>query len=80
MSKRNYINPSVIRATAQLLKEYKHAHPKSATPMIDAIKEFATRPETTEYDRARFLSAARMLGWNVCKTRGHVYENGLFAW
>ena len=79
MSKRNYINPSVIRATAQLLKDYKLAH-QTDTPMIDAAREFATRSETLEYDHARFLSAARTLGWNVCKTRGHVYENGFFAW
>lgn len=77
MSKRNYINPSVVHGTMRNLEAYAKAHPESKMPMTDAAKEFGVN---TEYDRACLLCAARRLGWDVHKTRGHVYENGFFAW
>lgn len=79
MKKRNYIYPNVISDTASLLDLYRQSHGGSQTPMADALKEYA-HSDTLEYDRARFLAAARRLRWNVHKVRGHVYENGYFVW
>ena len=69
-----YINPAVINAAMQALKEYKDLYPKSATPLYDICK---TSDENT---RAVFVRAAQRLKWNVTRTRGHVYENGVLLW
>lgn len=74
MQNHNYINPRLIRATAENLKVYAAEHPESKTPMAEACANIPT------CDRERFVRAARRLGWNVCKTAGHIYENGFFVW
>ena len=71
---RNYINPKVVAATMEILKDYKDTHPDSVTPMADCCADIPA------HDRARFVRAAQRLGWNVTKTLGHIYENGYFAW
>ena len=74
MSKRNYINPSVVNVTAEQLERYKKNHPNSRTPMADMC---ANEPES---ERPRYVRAAQRLHWNVIRTQGHVYENGLLVW
>lgn len=74
MSKRNYINPSVVNATAEMLERYKKNHPNSRTPMRDMC---AGEPAS---ERLRFVRAAQRLHWNVTRTQGKVYENGVLVW
>lgn len=69
-----YINPAVINAAMQVLKEYKEKHPESKTPLFDVCKT------SDEHTRAVFTRAAQRLKLNVVRTRGHVYENGQFIW
>lgn len=69
-----YINPAVVEAAMQVLKEYKENHQTSATPLYDVCKT------SDEHTRAAFVRAAQRLKWNVVRTRGHVYENGKFIW
>lgn len=69
-----YINRAVVNAAMQALKEYKEQHPESKTPLFDVCK---TSDENT---RIVFVRAAQRLKFNVVRTRGHVYENGLFLW
>ena len=69
-----YINPAVIIAAMQVLKEYKENHPESQTPLFNVCKT------SDEHTRAVFTRAAQRLKWNVVRTRGHVYENGQFIW
>lgn len=71
---RKYINPSVIRATADLLLKFKEEHPTNHTPMGCA----ADRELPTE--RERYYQAARKLGWNVRRSKGKTYENGYLVW
>jgi hypothetical protein len=33
-----YINPAVVNAAMQALKEYKEQHPESKTPLFDVCK------------------------------------------
>lgn len=74
MSKRNYINPSVVNVTAEQLERYKKNHPHTNTPMADMC---ANEPES---ERARYVRAAQRLHWNVVRTQGKVYENGVLVW
>lgn len=69
-----YINPKLIAAAADVLSDYKKKNPASEMPMAEVC---ANIPEN---DRARYVRAARRLGWNVTKTLGRVYENGRLAW
>lgn len=69
-----YINPAVINAATQVLKEYKEKHPESVTPLYSLCKT------SDEHTRAVYVRAAQRLKWNVTRTRGHVYENGQFIW
>ena len=69
-----YINPAVVNAAMQVLKEYKEQHPESKTPLSDVCKT------SDEHTRAAFVRAAQRLKFKVVRTRGHVYENGLFLW
>lgn len=73
-TKRIYINSDVVNATAEVLERYKKAHPKSETPMADAC---ALEGES---ERPRYVRAAQRLHWNVTRTQGHVYENGVKVW
>lgn len=72
-----YINPSLLRQTIELLKDYKAAHPDCATPMAAA---FAATPNTTADDRLRFIRAAKSLGWRIARSQGRYYENGILIW
>ena len=74
MTKRNYINPSVIKDAMTQLEEYKNEHPNTKTPLFDFVK---SEPSET---RAIYVRAAQRLKWNVTRSRGHVYENGYFIW
>ena len=74
MTKRNYINPSIIRGAMARLEEYKSEHPNTKTPLFDFSKN---EPSET---RAIYVRAAQRLKWNVTRSRGHVYENGYFIW
>ncbi len=76
MNNRGYINPAVVKATAERLTEYKKKHRDSKTPMADYWTVAAIKPE----DRARFVRAAQQLGWNVVRSQGNVYENGVLVW
>lgn len=76
MAKRNYINPLVVRATMAVLEDFRQTHPESKTPMADMFRQF-NEPES---ERQRYVRAAKRLGWNIVKTRGHIYENGFFVW
>lgn len=69
-----YINPDVIKATMIRLQEYKKMHRASRTPMADMCKDL---PES---ERVVFVRAAQRLGWGVTRTKGKVYENGVFLW
>lgn len=69
-----YINPAVVNAAMQVLKEHKEQHPESKTPLFDVCKT------SDEHTRIVFVRAAQRLKFNVVRTRGHVYENGLFLW
>lgn len=73
MTKRNYINPSVIRSAMQELEAFK-AQGESKTPLFDFAKN---EPSET---RAIYVRAAQRLKWSVIRSRGHVYENGYFIW
>ena len=69
-----YINPAVIEAAMDVLQEHKKRHPESATPLCDLCKT------SDAHTRAVFVRAAQRLKWNVVRTRGHVYENGMLIW
>lgn len=74
MAKRNYINPNVVEAAKEALVQYKHDHPREGMPL------FALCKTNNEQTRAAFVRAAQRLGWNVTRSKGHVYENGQFIW
>lgn len=74
MSRKNYINPSVVEATAEQLERYKKNHPNAKTPMADMC---AGEPAS---ERPRYVRAAQRLHWNVTRSKGHVYENGFYLW
>lgn len=71
MTKRNYINPSVIKSAMLALDEFTT---DSKTPLFEFMKD---KPEST---RAVYVRAAQRLKWNVIRSKGHVYENGYFIW
>lgn len=71
---RVYINPDVVNVTAKMLEHYKNDHPDSKTPMADACAKEG------ESERRRYVRAAQRLHWNVVRTQGHVYENGVKVW
>lgn len=71
---RLYLNPAVVNVTAEILEHYKKTHPNTRTPMADACAQEA------ESERPRYVRAARRLHWNVVRSKGHVYENGLQVW
>lgn len=73
-TKVRYINPKVIKGTMEVLRAYKESHQDDATPLISVCaKERAS-------ERARFVRAAQRLGWNVTRSQGKIYENGVLAW
>lgn len=74
MSRKNYINPSVVAVTAEQLEKYKKNHPNAKTPMADMC---ANEPAS---ERPRYVRAAQRLHWNVTRTQGKVYENGVLVW
>lgn len=74
MSKRNYINPSLIENAKRILQAYKVSNPEEKLPLFKVAKD---EPET---NRAAYVRAAQRLKWNVTRSRGHVYENGYFIW
>lgn len=74
MSKRNYINPALIANAMRVLQTHNVSNPDDKTPLFTVAKN---EPETS---RAAYVRAAQRLGWNVTRTRGHVYENGFFIW
>lgn len=73
-TKRAYINPKVVEGTMDVLQRYKEQHPQDNTPLINAC---AHEPSS---ERPRFVRAAQRLGWNVTRTQGKIYENGVLAW
>lgn len=75
-TKRNYINPAVIEGTMRVLVGYQVTHTESATPMIDCFNS----QKNDASERARFVRAAQRLGWNVTRSQGKIYENGVLAW
>lgn len=75
-TKRNYINPAVIEGTMLVLMKYQGEHTESATPMIDCFNS----QKIDASERARFVRAAQRLGWNVTRSQGKIYENGVLAW
>lgn len=74
MAKKNYINPRVIKAAAQVLEDYKEKNPNVALPLFEVCKTSDART------RVVFTRAAKQLHWNVVCTKGHIYENGQFIW
>lgn len=74
MSKRNYINPALITNAMHVLHAHRVSSPYDKTPLFTVAKD---EPET---NRAAYVRAAQRLGWNVTRTKGHVYENGFFLW
>ena len=74
MAKRNYINPRVIVGTMMVLERYKAEHPQDKTPMANACAG------DTQEQKARYVRAAQRLRWNVVRSKGHVYENGVLLW
>lgn len=74
MSKRNYINPTVIKNAMNVLRSYSFSNPNCKTPLFEVAKD------EPEQSRAAYVRAAQRLGWNVTRTKGHVYENGFFIW
>ena len=71
MSKK-YINPCLILDAMNTLEQYTAQHPNDKTPLGSVAKN------EPELSRAAYVCAARRLGWNITKTRGHVYENGYY--
>ena len=69
-----YINPLIVSQAANTLQLYKKTHPESKTPLFDFVKD---KDADT---RAAFVRAAQRLKWAVVRSKGHVYENGLFLW
>ena len=74
MTKRNYINPSIIAGAMKTLEKYKAENQQRETPLYDVAKCFDAR------SKAAFVRAAQRLKWNVTRSKGHVYENGYFIW
>ena len=74
MSKRNYINPSIIKNAMNVLKSFAVSYPDCKTPLFEVAKD---EPEAS---RAAYVRAAQRLHWNVTRSKGHVYENGYFIW
>lgn len=69
-----YINPRIVSQAANTLQWYKENYPESKTPLFDCGKD---KDADT---RAAFVRAAQRLKWAVVRSKGHVYENGLFLW
>lgn len=74
MAKRNYINPNIIKSAMAELETYQAANPAEKTPLYNVAYKF------NEHTRAAYVRAAQRLKWNVTRTQGHVYENGLYLW
>ena len=75
-AKRTYINPRVIEGTMRVLVGYQATHTETMTPMTDCFNS----QKLDASERARFVRAAQRLGWNVTRTQGKIYENGVLAW
>lgn len=75
-TKRTYINPAVIEGTMRVLVGYQATHTETATPMIDCFNS----QKIDASERPRFVRAAQRLGWNVTRSQGKIYENGVLAW
>ena len=69
-----YINPAIVLQAKNALQWYKENYPDSKTPLFDCVKD------KDEETRAAFVRAAQQLKWAVVRSKGHVYENGLFLW
>lgn len=74
--KRTYINPRVIEGTMNVLHDYWAQHMTSKTPMTDCVNS----QKIPASERPRFVRAAQRLGWNVTRSQGKIYENGVLAW
>lgn len=74
MAKKNYINPRVIADAMQVLQAAKASDPREPLVLFKAAKN------ENEETRAAYVRAAQRLGWNVVRSKGHVYENGKFIW
>lgn len=74
MVKRNYINPRVVENAMDVLREAKAADPR------EQLVLFKTAKDGNSDTRAAYVRAAQRLGWNVVRSKGHVYENGQFLW
>lgn len=69
-----YINPAIVAQAKSTLQLYSENYPDSQTPLFDCVKD---KDENT---RAAFVRAAQQLKMPVIRSKGHVYENGLFLW
>lgn len=74
MGKRNYINPRVVQNAMSVLVGAKVKDPRE--PLI----LFKVAKDENDETRAAYVRAAQRLGWNVVRSKGHVYENGRFIW
>lgn len=75
-NKRKYINPAVIEGTMLVLMQYQGEHTESKTPMADCVNS----QKISADERARFVRAAQRLRWNVVRSQGKIYENGVLVW
>lgn len=74
MAKRNYIHPRIVENAMDVLKKAKAADPREPLVLFKTVKD------DNEGTRAAYVRAAQRLGWNVVRSKGHVYENGQFLW
>lgn len=74
MAKRSYIHPRVVENAMDVLKAAKAADPR------EQLVLFKTARNENDETRAAYTRAAQRLGWNVVRSKGHVYENGKFIW
>lgn len=64
----------LIASAMDELRKFKKEHPFERA----ALKHVAR--ELDKESRNVYVTAARRLGWNVVRSYGHVYENGLIIW
>lgn len=83
---RIYINPNLTKRTATLLRQFQIDHPDEQYPMLACAnviiaqsKENGIEVDVEELT-LRYYRAAKRLGWDVVKSRGAIYENGLQVW
>lgn len=73
---------SRVALMAQALTTYKITHDTTQTPLRDFVDEVTNGGAMvgSAETRNNYLLVARMLGWNVRKSHGYAYENGVQIW